>query len=71
LQIRGPGEVLGTRQSGLPVFTTGEIVRDFEILEVAKREAVRFLSEGLDHGADREILEGIRSDSRFRLGGVG
>ena len=71
LVLRGPGEVLGTRQSGLPMFNTGEIVRDFEILEVARKEAAKFLSTGSLTEKDSNILEGIKTDPRFRLGGIG
>ena len=71
LILRGPGEVLGTRQSGLPMFNTGEIVRDFEILEIAKKEAVSFLALGKLTANSSDILERIKNDSRFRLGGIG
>ncbi|MDZ5440599.1 ATP-dependent DNA helicase RecG [Enterococcus cecorum] len=39
LELRGPGEVFGNRQSGLPVFHFADIVADAHILEVAKEEA--------------------------------
>ena len=39
LEIRGPGEFLGVRQSGLPDFRVGHIVRDSRILTDARREA--------------------------------
>ena len=39
LELRGPGEVFGFRQSGLPEFTAGDLVADAHILEVAKTEA--------------------------------
>ncbi len=39
LKIRGPGELIGLRQSGLPQFKLAEILRDAAILEVAKKEA--------------------------------
>lgn len=39
LELRGPGEVFGNRQSGLPVFHFADIVADAYILEVAKEEA--------------------------------
>ena len=39
LEIRGPGEFFGTRQHGLPELKIANIVRDREILEVAKKEA--------------------------------
>lgn len=37
LELRGPGEFLGTRQSGVPAFKTGNIIRDSAILSVAKK----------------------------------
>jgi len=71
LILRGPGEVLGTRQSGLPMFNTGEIVRDFEILEVARKEASRFIDPQHLDERNSNILRGIKNDPRFRLGGIG
>ncbi len=43
LQLRGPGEFLGTRQSGLPDLIISDIVRDAKILEMARNEAIDFL----------------------------
>ncbi len=45
LELRGPGEFLGTRQSGLPDFKIGDIVEDSEILELARNEALKFIEE--------------------------
>jgi ATP-dependent DNA helicase RecG len=39
LELRGPGEVFGARQSGIPQFAVGDIVTDFNVLEVARQEA--------------------------------
>lgn len=44
LQIRGPGEFFGTRQSGLPELKVANILRDHAILELARVEAERFLN---------------------------
>ena len=43
LQLRGPGEFLGTRQSGLPDLIISDIVRDAKILEIARNEAINFV----------------------------
>ena len=42
LQIRGPGEFLGTRQSGLPDMIIADLVADSKILELARSEAIKF-----------------------------
>jgi ATP-dependent DNA helicase RecG len=44
LKLRGPGEFFGTKQSGLPSLRVANILRDTEILEVARREAVGFVA---------------------------
>jgi ATP-dependent DNA helicase RecG len=44
LQMRGPGEFFGTRQAGMPSFQVANLIRDRELLELAKREAAAVLS---------------------------
>ena len=44
LQLRGPGEFFGTRQAGLPAFRVANLIRDRELLEVARREAAALIS---------------------------
>src|ERR1700723_1091434 len=46
LSLRGPGEFFGTRQAGLPDFRVANLVRDREMLELAKREAAAFVASG-------------------------
>ena len=53
LRLRGPGEFLGTKQSGLPVFRIGNLIRDSEILELARGEAQSLVL----HPPSPEILE--------------
>jgi ATP-dependent DNA helicase RecG len=42
LNLRGPGEFFGTRQAGLPDFRVANLLRDRQLLELAKMEAARF-----------------------------
>jgi ATP-dependent DNA helicase RecG len=39
LELRGPGEFFGTRQAGMPSFRVANLLRDRDLLELAKREA--------------------------------
>jgi len=43
LKLRGPGEFFGTRQSGIPALRIANLLRDGEILELARAEAQRFV----------------------------
>ena len=45
LELRGPGEFFGTRQSGLPDFRVASLIRDRAMLEQAKAEARQFVAE--------------------------
>ncbi len=46
LQLRGPGEFFGTRQAGIPDFRVANLVRDRDLLELAKTESAWFVSVG-------------------------
>ena len=48
LELRGPGEFLGTRQSGMPDFAVAEIARDQVILQEAREEAFRLVEDDPD-----------------------
>jgi ATP-dependent DNA helicase RecG len=61
LAIRGPGDFLGTRQSGLPDFRIASIIRDARILNDAKEDAFALAArdpflEKPEHQILREIL---------------
>jgi ATP-dependent DNA helicase RecG len=45
LELRGPGEFFGTRQAGIPSFRVANLIRDRELLEMAKREAATVLQQ--------------------------
>ncbi|MBE9547111.1 MAG: ATP-dependent DNA helicase RecG [Proteobacteria bacterium] len=61
LAIRGPGEFMGTRQSGLPDFRVANILRDGRILNEARKEAFSVVEndpflEKPEHVALKEVL---------------
>jgi ATP-dependent DNA helicase RecG len=43
LKLRGPGEVMGTRQSGLPDFRVADVLRDGVLVEPARAEAFKLI----------------------------
>ncbi|HEX8179491.1 MAG TPA: ATP-dependent DNA helicase RecG [Pyrinomonadaceae bacterium] len=71
LELRGPGEVMGTRQSGVPTFRVGNLVRDLHILEEARREADYYLSARKRTRETSQLIERVRADARFGLASVG
>ncbi len=44
LKLRGPGEFFGTKQSGLPALRIANIIRDKDVLELARSEAQAFIA---------------------------
>jgi len=62
LALRGPGEFFGTRQAGLPDFRVANLVRDRELLELAKVEASRFAT-----APGENVTDGERAQIRTRL----
>jgi ATP-dependent DNA helicase RecG len=45
LEIRGPGEFFGTKQSGMPEFRLANLLNDFEVLEQARDDAAALTSK--------------------------
>lgn len=60
LALRGPGEVLGTRQSGLPDFKIADLVQDIKLLERSKLLAADILNDGLEKEEYRLLKENIK-----------
>jgi len=74
LRIRGPGELLGTRQAGQPVFEVADLYRDEAILDEARQDAFRLAEEDPElrlpeHAAAAEAL--ARWSTRLSLARVG
>jgi ATP-dependent DNA helicase RecG len=60
LELRGPGEFFGTRQAGLPSFQVANLIRDRQLLEVAKREAAAVLAGPNPDITQTEIDKAVR-----------
>jgi ATP-dependent DNA helicase RecG len=54
LAIRGPGELFGARQSGLPPFKVADLARDLGLLERARRDATDWITRSPLLAADDE-----------------
>ena len=71
LQIRGPGEIMGTRQAGLPEFRVANLVRDLAILQAARKEAEAYVSQRSKSPATAELMKHVQEDARLKLAAVG
>jgi ATP-dependent DNA helicase RecG len=71
LEIRGPGDFFGTRQWGMPTFRVAHLVRDRDLLELARTEAFRLVGEGSLPPALARFLEAGAWEARFGLSRVG
>jgi ATP-dependent DNA helicase RecG len=70
LQLRGPGDFFGTRQSGMPTLRVGDLLRDHALMEEARREAVAALDDP-DQAASLTALVNTGWEQRFGLVGIG
>jgi ATP-dependent DNA helicase RecG len=60
LEMRGPGEFFGTRQAGMPSFQVASLIRDRDLLELAKKEASAVLSGPNSEISQSEIDRALR-----------
>jgi ATP-dependent DNA helicase RecG len=68
LEIRGPGDFFGTRQSGMPTLRVGDLLRDHALMEEARREAAAWLDEP---AASRALVAYVSANWAARFGLVG
>lgn len=63
LQIRGPGDVLGTRQSGMPEFNIADLIRDEKVLILARKIANHIVQKDpyLTHPMNQRLKEKVES----------
>src|SRR5437764_841275 len=70
LRIRGPGEIFGTRQAGLPRLRYADLVRDVELLRLARAEAFALLESdpqlaAPEHASTRAVLDARWAEARL------
>ncbi|PIR17528.1 MAG: ATP-dependent DNA helicase RecG [Deltaproteobacteria bacterium CG11_big_fil_rev_8_21_14_0_20_49_13] len=72
LKIRGPGEFLGTRQSGLPEFKLADLIRDAGMLQTARQAAFEMITEDpkLELPKNRPFSELMKERGNIELGKV-
>ena len=70
LELRGPGDFFGTRQSGMPTLRVGDLVRDHQLMEDARREAVAALDDARQ-AATLAAFVRTSWEQRFGLVGMG
>ncbi len=68
LAIRGPGDFLGTKQHGVPEFVFADPIRDYRLMEYARREAFALLDRDPDLSGPG--LEPLREAIRTRFDGL-
>jgi ATP-dependent DNA helicase RecG len=68
MKLRGPGEFFGTKQSGLPALSIGNILRDADILEIARNEAEAFVAHPPDPEHLRRAVAYLREHWQRRYG---
>jgi len=67
LEIRGPGEFLGTRQAGVPDFRVANLLRDARMLDVARQEAFDYAQK--NNYLDSPSCSKIKAELLYRWGG--
>lgn len=67
LRIRGPGELYGTKQAGLPDFKVGDLVADRKVMEVARDEAFKLVTQGNPEELEQAKKQLIRVKEHWGL----
>jgi len=67
LRIRGPGEIFGTRQHGMPELKVADLIEDFELLRLARRDAFEMVAH--DPWLDKPEHQTLRAGMIKMYGG--
>ena len=68
LKLRGPGEFLGIRQHGIPTLRIGNLVTDFQLLELARRHATELIqTDQIETPAWTPVLNQVHQRFSHRL----
>jgi len=72
LRLRGPGDFLGTRQSGLPDFRIANLMRDGRLLEQARQDAFTFVQDSKTQASGKvmQVLK-LRWGQKLQLASAG
>ena len=68
MKLRGPGEVFGTKQSGIPGLRLANLQRDGDILEEAREEAAGLLERKDNPGEVRDVVRYLQENWQRRYG---
>lgn len=63
LRLRGPGDILGTRQSGIPDFILGNLIQDTGIISQARKDAAEIMNDP-DNPDFVDILDSVHETAR-------
>ena len=69
LKIRGPGDFMGTRQSGLPDLKAADLIRDIKIIETTRKEAFALIDRdpNLEHPDHHQLKAALQHKLGDRL----
>ncbi|MFD1387971.1 ATP-dependent DNA helicase RecG [Oceanobacillus oncorhynchi subsp. oncorhynchi] len=67
LQLRGPGDFFGRKQSGMPEFKVADMVHDYRALETARQDAQHIVENNLLQSEDYKYLKEILAEEEGLL----
>ena len=68
MKLRGPGEFFGTKQSGIPGLRLADLIRDTDMLDLARREAQAFIESGSNTAEMRAAVRYIQEHWQRKYG---